>query len=136
MKIEECVNYLLTQVQLRVNMTFKENLRAHDITPAQYVLLYYLWEEDGLAPSQLASLSGLDASTITGLLTRLEDKKLIVRKHSDEDRRSVNVHLTKSGANMRDKISEVVERSNAMVMSPFSEEEQTILKSFLKRLIY
>ena len=134
MKIEECINFLLTQAQNKVNLLFRKNLEEYGITPAQYMLLNHLWEKDGLAPSQLASLSGLDASTITGLLTRLEKKGLIERRHSTDDRRGVNVFLTSSGADLQPDICRVIEQSNRQALSKLSAAEQQAFRSFLVRL--
>lgn len=132
MKIEECINYLLTQAQIKVNQIFKENLCAYGITPAQYVLLYHLWEEDGLSPSQLSSSSGLDASTITGLLTRMEKKDLIMRKHCQEDRRGIKVYLQEQGAALRTDISRVIEESNVEVLEKMQPKERELFKEYLR----
>ncbi len=134
MKIEECINYLLTQAQIKVNLLFKKNLSECGITPAQYILLYHLWGEDGLSPSQLAALSALDASTITGLLTRMEEKALVERRHSQDDRRGVNVFLMERGAKMQREIDGIIERSNAQALELFEEDEQQLLKNSLKRI--
>lgn len=134
MKIEECINYLLTQSQIKINLLFRANLSEYGITPAQYVLLYHLWEEDGLSPTQLAALSGLDASTVTGLLTRMEEKGLIKRKHSKDDRRGVNVWLTPQGAALQSDIERVIEASNEEVLSGMSGKDREFLKDCLKRM--
>lgn len=135
MKIYDCINYLLTQAQGKVNLRFKENLQACDITPAQYVLLYYLWEEDGLSPSQLSTLSGLDASTITGLLTRMEKKELVERKHSQDDRRGVNVYLTAQGAALQGDVTRIIEDSNIDVLSKLTPEERAEFVDYLRRVL-
>jgi len=135
MKIEKCINYLLTQTQIKVNQKFRENLSACRVTPAQYFMLYYLWEEDGLSPTQLANFSGLDTSTVTGLLTRLEEKNFITRKNSTDDRRSVNVYLTKSGLALKDSIDPIIKKSNNDVLSGFSEKEKAFLENSLLRIL-
>ena len=134
MNIEECINYLLTQAQNKVNVLFRENLKIHEVTPAQYMLLYHLWAEDGLSPTYLATLTGLDASTITGLLTRMESKKLIKRKHSKNDRRAIHVYLTPQGAGLEDDITKVIEQSNIETLSVLSETEQSEFKDYLNRI--
>ena len=134
MKIEECINYLLTQAQIKVNQIFKENLSIYDITPAQYVLLYHFWHEDGLSPSKLSTLSGIDASTITGLLTRMEKKDFIKRKHSEEDRRGVNVFLTLKGKGLEESICQVIEISNQEILAHLKPKEGAAFKASLKSI--
>lgn len=134
MKIEECVNFLLTQAQNKVNSLFRSNLEEYGVTPAQYMLLYFLWEEDGLSPSRLADLSGLDASTITGLLTRMEKKELIERRHSTDDRRGVNVYLTKAGSALKEDILRVIDKSNDEALTCLSPGEQKAFRESLTRV--
>jgi len=134
MKLEKCINYLLTQTQIKVNQKFRENLSICRITPAQYFMLYYLWEEDGLSPTQLANLSGLDTSTVTGLLSRLDEKGFITRINSKDDRRSVNVYLTKKGAKLRDSVDLIIQKSNEEVLSGLNNAEQVVLEDFLLRI--
>ena len=135
MKIEKCINYLMTQAQIKVNQKFRENLIECQVTPAQYFMLYYLWNEDGLSPTQLANLSGLDTSTVTGLLTRLEEKGFISRINSKDDRRSVNVFLTKPGVMLRDSVDAIIQKSNSEVLSSFTKKEQAALEDFLLRIL-
>ena len=135
MKIEKCINYLLTQTQIKVNQKFRENLAECNVTPAQYFMLYYLWEEDGLSPTQLSNLSGLDTSTVTGLLTRLEEKGFITRINSKDDRRSVNVYLSKEGSALKDSVDTIIQKSNVDVLSGFTKAEQVSLENFLLRIL-
>ena len=134
MDIKNCINYLLTQTQNKTSLLFRYNLKRHNVTPAQYAVLYFLWEEDGLTPTQLAQMSTVDTSTITGLLTRLEGKGFIERKHSHEDRRGVNIYLTQKGAALQSEVCQTIETSNDQVMGQFSKAEQETLKNYLSRL--
>lgn len=134
MKIEQCINYLLTQAQGKVNNIFRENLSQYGITPAQYVVLYYLWEEDGLSPSQLSQLCALDASTITGLLTRMEKSDLIERRHSRNDRRGVHVFLSGKGRELQGSISRTIEESNEQTLSAFGKAERAQFIELLEKL--
>ncbi len=134
MKMNDCINYLLSQAQIKTNQVFKENLRKYAITPAQYVILNRLWENDGLSPSTLSQLSGLDASTVTGLLTRMENNELIIRRHSTDDRRAVNVYLTDKSTALKTDVLEEIERSNDQVLKDFTEEQIIALKAMLAEL--
>lgn len=130
----DCINYWLTQAQSAVNMLFRRNLAAYDVTPAQYFILSCLWQEDGLSPSQLATLSGLDASTVTGVLSRMEAKGLVERRHCTDDRRAVNVYILPAGLTIEPDISRVIEESSREALAALSEAEQETLFDYLKRI--
>lgn len=134
MQLEECVNYLLTTAQHSVFLKMSEKLSAFEITPVQYAVLYCLWESDKKSPKEIAERLKLENSTISGILERMEKKDLIRRSISKEDRRFIQVILTKKGASLKDDVLAAVEQVNAEVLSIFSEDECASMKSYLRTL--
>ena len=123
MKLQECINFLLTKAQNTVFTYFKRELSFLDVTPIQYATLKCLWEQDGQMPSQLAEALNLDSSTVTGILGRLEDKKLIERSFRVDDRRKVIVHLTEEGRSLEVPVNEIITRLNHEVTNGLSPED-------------
>ena len=83
-------------------------------------------------PSQLAQTLRLDASSITGILDRLEKKTLVERVYSRQDRRSVQVHLLESGAALQKPIETIIRDANADVLAGIGEEDYKRLLSLLE----
>jgi DNA-binding MarR family transcriptional regulator len=69
------------------------------ITPQQYNVLRLLEnaEPDGLPTLAISSRLISRAPDITRMLDRLEEREWVTRSRSDEDRRSVYVHITAAG---------------------------------------
>ena len=134
MQLEECVNYLLTTAQHSVFLKMTEKLSAFEITPVQYAVLYCLWENDKRSPKEIAERLKLENSTISGILERMEKKELIKRSISKEDRRFIQVILTKKGASLKEDVLATVEQVNNEVLSIFSAEECDQLKKILRTL--
>ena len=82
-----------------------EFLAAQNLTMAQAQLLLHLEPERPMPMSELAVALGCDASNVTGLVDRLEDRKLIERQ-SAADRRVKMVAFTPLGGKERDKLLE------------------------------
>lgn len=59
-----------------------------------------------LTPSELIDTMMLTSGAMTNRLDKLENKELISREHSKEDRRSVTVQLTQDGLVLIDKLIE------------------------------
>lgn len=116
MEINSCINFILSNTQNAVHNYFKRQLQDYDITPSQYALLHCLYVQDGLTPSQLAQALRLDTSSITGILGRLEKKGLIDRVYSQEDRRSVSIHLREEGKDLWKQVDRVIEEANAKIL--------------------
>ncbi|AFQ43762.1 MarR family winged helix-turn-helix transcriptional regulator [Desulfosporosinus meridiei] len=134
MEMTECINFLLTQAQQKVFKCLKSELEPFNVTPVQYGVLQCLWDKGSQTPKQIGSVLGLDSSTITGILDRLENKALIMRNTCKGDRRTINVDFTEEGLKLRDPIGKIIEEVNKEVLKQFSLEEQNQLKKFLERI--
>ena len=131
MQLNECINFMLTNVQNVVFLCFKKQLQQYNVTPIQYALLKCLWDEDEQAPSQLAQRLYLDSSTVTGIMSRLEEKALIVREYSKTDRRRIIVCLTDAGRALQKPIEARIEETNRLVTQGLSAQEQRQLREQL-----
>ncbi len=132
MKLQECINFVLTNAQNTVFSYFKRELSGLDVTPIQYATLKCLWEQDGQMPSQLAETLNLDSSTVTGILGRLEDKKLIHRSFRVDDRRKVIVNLTDEGKALEGPVNDIIQRLNQEVTSGLNAEELALFHHHLQ----
>ncbi len=80
-------------------------LREMDLHPGQELLLMHLLDRDGQTQSELLDSVGLDHSTVSKALRRMQDAGLLVRAPADHDRRVMVVHLTDKGRAMREPIA-------------------------------
>lgn len=134
MEFNQCINYLLTTAQHNIFQEFSNRLAPFDITPVQYGVLNCIWKENATSPKQIAELLMLENSTVSGVLERMEKKMLLVRTISKEDRRYIQVELTKRGKMLEKDILQVAETFNQDVFSTISKKESDILKELLKNL--
>jgi len=79
-------------------------LRALGLHPGQELLLMQLFERDGQTQSELLDSVGLDHSTVSKSLRRMQEAGLVIRKPNEDDRRALNVWLTDRGRAMREPI--------------------------------
>ncbi|MBD9723642.1 MarR family winged helix-turn-helix transcriptional regulator [Streptomyces caniscabiei] len=80
-------------------------LREMDLHPGQELLLMQLLDRDGQTQSELLESVGLDHSTVSKSLRRMQDAGLLVREPAEHDRRVMVVHLTERGRAMREPIA-------------------------------
>jgi DNA-binding MarR family transcriptional regulator len=87
---------------MRATEIFSRRLvKAHKITGPQLMCLHKLLESDeGLTVSQLSRAIYLSASTVVGILDRLERQDLVTRVRSATDRRKVLINVTETGRNL------------------------------------
>ena len=134
MELYECINFVLNSAQNAVHIYFREQLQPFGVTPIQYSVLKCLWNEDQQTPTQLAQTLQVDTSTITGLLGRLEQKDLIVRKYSKQDRRSVFVCLQPSGRALQKGIEDAILAANVKITNGIAPEEVARFKELCEQM--
>ena len=82
-------------------------LRGLGLHPGQELLLMRLLDRDGQTQSELLSAVGLDHSTVSKSLGRMQEAGLLTREPAEHDRRAVRVWLTDKGRAMRGPLEEM-----------------------------
>ena len=94
--------FSLYATSMAVNRAYKPLLDRLGITYPQYLVLLALWEQDARTVGAIATRLGLESSTVTPLIKRLEAAGLVTRTRNPLDERQVQVRLTNPGAALRD----------------------------------
>ncbi|WP_327743776.1 MarR family winged helix-turn-helix transcriptional regulator [Streptomyces europaeiscabiei] len=95
-------------------------LREMDLHLGQELLLMHLLDRDGQTQSELLESVGLDHSTVSKSLRRMQDSGLLVREPAEHDRRVMVVHLTDKGRAMREPLAAMwraLEETSALNLS-------------------
>jgi DNA-binding MarR family transcriptional regulator len=98
--LTDCPYYLITRASLVTTAHLKRKLAeagAGQIRPSYLGVLLSLWREDGLRGVELGRRAGLEPSTMTGILDRMERDDLVARRPDPDDRRAHRIHLTGRG---------------------------------------
>jgi DNA-binding MarR family transcriptional regulator len=82
---------------IAINRAYKPLLDELGLTYPQYLVVAVLTEKDGQTIGEIADRLGLEPSTITPLVKRLEQSGLLARRRNPQDEREVNVTLSKQG---------------------------------------
>ena len=109
---------LLAQLLVGTDPARMEQWAGLGLTMTQVRVLSTLQMEDGLAAGELAERLNVRPSTVTRIVDRLVQNKLVARDVDESDRRLVRHRLTKKGASVfrelqsmgRERVSRVFER--------------------------
>lgn len=132
--IENSIGFLIAKAYQRSWATVREELEPYDLTPPQFGLLAFLWQEDGLTQSELSEKGQIDRTTIGGLVDRLEKTGLVERRQHPQDRRAYKIHLTDRGRAVEAPLSACAERSLARFTTGLTEQEVNELRRMLNIL--
>jgi len=100
----------------------------------QELILGQLWKEQGVTQSCLAERVGIDASTMTKALQRLERYGLIERRPDAQDTRASRVFLTAQGQALEPVIAAVWAAVEAQTVAGFTPDEADQLNYYLERI--
>jgi len=122
----------------RQHLDLQLRQRGYDITPVQSHTLHFLACRGANGPVTQRDLEkelGLKASTVNGIVSRLEEKGHISRRQSDTDGRCRLVELTDSGRALVQTFRDVAEATQSAAFQGLSDQEQAQLRSLLQRII-
>ena len=99
------MSYAIFQLARAHRVSAAAMLREMDLHLGQELLLMQLLDRDGQTQSELLESVGLDHSTVSKSLRRMQDAGLLIREPAQHDRRVMVVHLTDKGRAMREPIA-------------------------------
>lgn len=94
-------------VNLAFGRVYKPLLDPLGLTYPQYLVLVSLWDRDDQSVGQIGAALGLDSSTLTPLLKRLEASGLVRRARDPADERRVRISLTDQGRALQGRAASV-----------------------------
>ncbi len=137
-EVTHCPYYLLTRASLTITAALRRGLEqagAATIRPAYLGVLMCLWREDGQKVGDLGRCAGLEPSTMTGLLDRMERDDLVQRSPDPDDRRAQRVFLTGAGQRAQGGASRVVGAVLQQALAGVSEGDVQRLRRTLRRIL-
>ena len=135
----DCPYYLISRASLSTTSVLKKGLAgagASKIKPAYLGVLLSLWNEDNLRANELARRAGLEPSTMTGLLDRMERDNLLKRTPDPEDRRASRICLTKLGIDAEEASIKAVEVLLNKVFADIPKKDIMTTKNVLRKVLF
>lgn len=118
-----------------IDLHSRRLLSECDVTAPQLVCLHMLAAEGSRTSRELAEKIHVNASTLVGILDRLESKGLVRRCRGKEDRRSVMVELTRDGVAFVAKAPSPLQSVLADRLSQLSRKDQKRLADSLEEIV-
>ena len=132
LKLDNQLCFSLYATSKEIIRRYKPLLDKFDITYTQYITLLVLWEQDGLTVKTLGERLYLDSGTLTPLLTKLENKGLIVKQKDTKDSRETTIRLSGKGRELKEKIVVVPASMGACVKLDF--DDFVLLQKLLRKV--
>jgi DNA-binding MarR family transcriptional regulator len=129
------LTWLLHRAAQTMRIAFDEAARAHGLAGARdWIVLSELSTGPRQTQLALAQSLGLDKTTMTSLLDRLEGRGLVTRCTDRHDRRARIPELTEDGRRIQAEVALARDNVEACLLAAFTPQEQHQLREFLARL--
>tara|TARA_Y100001936_G_scaffold198939_1_gene200156 strand:- start:683 stop:1105 length:423 start_codon:yes stop_codon:yes gene_type:complete len=113
----------LSSFLIDLQRLFRLDISIKDITYSQVLAIISI-PNDGVEMSELARKLGLDNSTVTRLIVRLEKKDWVGREKSKRDKRAIKVFLKTKGLVIQQDIEKKIESIGEKIKMEIDDERR------------
>lgn len=124
------------KVSAAINRKLYRNFRQGgiEITPEQWTVLIFLWEKDGVTQQELCNATFKDKPSMTRLIDNMERQHLVVRISDKNDRRTNQIHLTRSGKDLEGKARRIANATLIEALKDVSMDEIKVSQEVLRKI--
>jgi DNA-binding MarR family transcriptional regulator len=132
--LDHQIGFALRLAHQRHTALFAEKIGDPELTPTQWAALAKLWQTGPTSQNRLGRLTGMDASTIRGVVNRLIKRGLVDTRPDREDARLLLIGLTREGTQLYRDLAAAALAITEETAAPLTREEREILMRLLDKL--
>lgn len=126
----------LRRVMRATDLRSKQLVKTAGLTTPQILLLQSIRDKGEVTIGELANNISLSQATVTNILDRLENRKIIYRERSSKDKRKVHAFLTANGKEILKNAPTLLQESFIHQFSDLHDWEQTMIITSLERIAH
>ena len=130
MNLLRLISILHNQKNSYMNVQLKEFGLSH----GQAITLKIIYEENNIKQEDLNKRLQIDKSAVTRILKTLEDKQLIIKETSQEDKRNHILSLTSNGKMLYPLIKNVIKETTEVMLKDIDQNQQLLLEKLLLKM--
>ena len=135
-KLENTVNHRIASVASLLKRQIFRIIAENEleITPEQWVILYYLWQENGLAIGDIAARSKKDFANVTRIVEKLGKLGYVEKRKSPADNRISNIFILPKADKIKDKIHKCWKESTDIALKGINKTDQKYFLTILDKI--
>lgn len=129
------LGYHLAQASIPTDHAFKKHIsETYKLNKLEFTILMLLQANPQLTSKRMTVALNIAAPNLTLILDRLENRQLLTRVRSEEDRRVQHVCLTPAGAALNKKLVKICATMEDNIWKHVTVAEQQILLELLRKV--
>jgi DNA-binding MarR family transcriptional regulator len=125
----------LRRIIQAIDLYSRSLVKKHGITLPQLVILQELSKNNEMPVGELAKAVSLGQATVTGILDRLENRGLIVRRKGDDDKRKVLTAATEECIKLIATTPSPLQQTFVSQFEKLQDWEKTMILVVLQRIV-
>ena len=134
MEQEDTIDYNIRKTWYNISKLYNRTASEYMASMALGMVLLNIDIYEGTPSTQLGPNMGMESTSLSRYLIKLEEHKVIERRSDPNDKRKSVIHLTPLGINRREIAKKVVIDFNENVKSHFEKEEMDTFFAILKKI--
>jgi len=126
------VCYRMKATMKKVEKYMGQRFEEYGINLAQSFILFSLLERDGLTLTEIGNRTGIENSSLTTMVDRLEKETLVKRGADPQDRRVIRLFITDRGRDLAERVLKMGVEFNRRLKDSLGDGEEHFLKGLLK----
>ena len=92
----------------------------------EMIVMGYVGQHQNVKMSDIAESIDAPMSTLTSIVDKLVERKVLTREHSSDDRRAINVTLSQNGKDTYNTLIGLKKQTGEKLLSQLNEKEQAV----------
>jgi len=101
----------------------------HNLTLPQLRILFNVSKSPGITVNELATILGVTVSTTSGLVAKVVDRGLVLKRVAADDRRTAPLELTETGRRITQEVAEAGDRFMAETAETLGEDLHAVTRA-------
>ena len=134
MEPEDTIDYNIRKTWFNITKMYNRTATDYMASTSLAMIVLNIDMIEGTPSTQLGPNMGMESTSLSRSLNKLEKNGYITRKPDPKDKRKSIIHLTKSGLAGREVAKEIVLDFNNKVFSHFNKSEMDTFFNILKKI--
>lgn len=131
--LSSLTGYHLRRAQLKYYREFARTIGKQKISPTQFAILLIIQKNPGISQITIAHALSMAKAAIMTIIHKLENKRLVTRKKSAQDKRKYELELTPLGVKTVGKLKEkVFQVERKEIRNLTKKEQQQLIRLLIK----
>jgi DNA-binding MarR family transcriptional regulator len=134
-ELQQSPLHLLHRAGQCADSLFEAEAKDADLTLRQLVVLDAVASSKGPMQTELVERTGIDRSTISDIVRRLQKRRLLDRRRTKDDARAYAIALTDKGRQVLRKFEPIAKRIDEQVLAALTNKQRDQLMDALKSIV-